>query len=338
LLQYGFPFSLTTTHTVNPNDELFKADLENFVHVCKVVRGLKNLRLGAIGARPEAFNTVRYSEKILEANGITMVTVDFSEILGKAERMSESDQNIQTFLQQIQSYMPAPELKNESLVKMARLGCVIKEWMQENGLQASAIQCWSSLQQNYGINVCTLVSMMSEQMMPSACEVDITGVLSMYALQLASETPSALADWNNNYSDDPDKCVLFHCGNWAKSFYDQPRIAFADVLGTTLGHENIAGAISGRVPAGPMSFARLSTDDVSGSIVGYIGDGQFTSDELKTFGSRAVVQIDNLQFLMQFICENGFEHHTAMNAGYTADVLEEALVKYMGWEIYRHNG
>ncbi|MBD3373637.1 fucose isomerase [candidate division KSB1 bacterium] len=338
LLQYGHPFSLTSTHTVNPKDELFKSDLIHFIQVCSVVRGLRNVRLGAIGARPGAFNTVRYSEKILEAYGTSVVTVDFSEILGNTERLADTDPSVQSFLERIESYLPAPGIKKESLTKMAKLGVVIENWMQENELQASAIQCWNSLQQNYGINVCTLMSMMSEQMMPSACEVDITGVLSMYVLQLASGTPSALVDWNNNYGDDPEKCVLFHCGNWAKSFYDQPRMAFADVLGTTLGKENTAGAINGRVPAGPMSFARLSTDDTSGSIIGYIGDGQFTDDELKTFGSRAVVQIDNLQSLMQFICENGFEHHTAMNAAYTADVLEEALVKYMGWEIYRHNG
>jgi hypothetical protein len=47
-----------------------------------------------------------------------------------------------------------------------------------------------------------------DQLIPSACEVDVTGVASMYALQLASLKPSALVDWNNNYGSDPDRCVL----------------------------------------------------------------------------------------------------------------------------------
>jgi L-fucose isomerase-like protein len=72
---------------------------------------------------------------------------------------------------------------------------------------ALAIQCWSSLQKNYGVNCCTIMSMMSEKLMPSACEVDIAGTVAMYALQLASGRPSALVDWNNNYGDDPDRCV-----------------------------------------------------------------------------------------------------------------------------------
>ena len=77
---------------------------------------------------------------------------------------------------------------------MAKLGIVLDDWMRTYDLHASAIQCWDSLQHNYGVNVCTLMSMMSENLLPSACEVDVTGVASMYALQLASGKPSALVD------------------------------------------------------------------------------------------------------------------------------------------------
>ena len=155
---------------------------------------------------------------------------------------------------------------------MSKLGIVIDDWMKEYDLTASALQCWTSLQQNYHINVCTLMSMMSEQLMPSACEVDITGVASMYALQLASGSPSALVDWNNNYGGDPDKCVLFHCGNWAKSFLPGIEMKNAEILATTLGTENTYGAVAGRVPAGPMTYARISTDDNKGLIRTYMGE------------------------------------------------------------------
>ncbi len=219
---------------------------------------------------------------------------------------------------------------------MAKLGVVIDEWMAEYDLDATAIQCWTSVQQNYGVNVCTLMSMMSEQLMPSACEVDVTGVTSMYALQLASGTPSALVDWNNNYAGDPNKCVLFHCGNWAKSFFTDIKMANAEILATTLGMENTYGAIAGRTPAGPLTFARVTTDDRHGRIRTYVGEGLFTDDPLDTFGSRAVVQVPNLQKLMQHICKNGFEHHAAMTSAHTAAVLTEAFETYFGWEVYHH--
>ena len=149
---------------------------------------------------------------------------------------------------------------------MAKFALVVDDWMQSLSITATAIQCWSSLQKNFGVNVCTIMSMMSEQMLPSACEVDIAGVVGMYALQLASGTPSALVDWNNNYGGDPDKCVFFHCGNWAKDFLPDIRIATAPILGTTLGEENTFGALEGRTLAGPVTFGRVSTDDLTGKI------------------------------------------------------------------------
>jgi L-fucose isomerase-like protein len=172
--------------------------------------------------------------------------------------------------------------------------------------------------------------------LPSACEVDITGVATMYALQLASGTPSALVDWNNNYEDDPDKCVFFHCGNWAKAFLPEIEMSNAPILGSTIGVENTYGTVVGRTPAGPVTYARISTDDAQGKIRTYVGEGRFTDDPLETFGSRAVVQVPGLQRLMKHICKNGFEHHVAMNASQTAAVLAEAFETYFGWEVYQH--
>jgi L-fucose isomerase-like protein len=158
----------------------------------------------------------------------------------------------------------------------------------------------------------------------------------MYALTLATEKPAALVDWNNNYADESDKCVFFHCGNWAKSFYPDFSMRNAEILATTLGEENTYGAINGRVPAGPMSYARVTTDDVNGVIRAYVGDGQTTDDPLDTFGSRAVVEVPNLQKLLKHICNNGFEHHAAFTNVHSAEIVNEAFSNYLGWETYYH--
>jgi len=336
LRQYGQPYSLTELHTVRPTSDSFKADLKKFVGVCRVVKGLKNARFGAIGARPNAFNTVRFSEKLLQSCGMSVSTVDLSEIFGQADKLNDVDPKVKDRLDAINNYIDTKGVPANSLSKMARLGIVIDDWIADNNLNATAIQCWTSIQQNYGINCCTLMSMMSENLFPSACEVDITGVVSMYALQLASGKPSALVDWNNNYADHPDKCVLFHCGNWAKSLYSDCKMASAEILGTILGQENTYGAVGGRVPAGPMSFARITTDDAQGVIRAYVGDAQFTDDPLETFGSRCVVRIDELQKLLKHVSKNGFEHHVAVNCSHSAAILDEAFENYFGWQVYYH--
>jgi L-fucose isomerase-like protein len=337
LRQYGYKYTLTRDHTVAIGDPAFREDLTNFLSTCSVVRGLRRVRLGAVGARPNAFNTTRFSEKLFEAAGISVNTIDLSEIFGSAATIVDADPRVKQRIDQIRAYADASSAPNESLLKMAKFALVVDDWMNSLGLIATAIQCWSSMQKNYGVNVCTIMSMMSEQMLPSACEVDVAGVVSMYALQLASGRPSALVDWNNNYGPDRDKCVLFHCGNWAKDFLPDIRIGTAPILGTVLGEENTVGALEGRTPAGPLTFGRVSTDDLYGKIRAYIGEGSFTDDPLKTFGTRAVAHVPRLQKLMHVICNNGFEHHAAMSGSHCAPAVAEALGNYMGWEVYHHN-
>ena len=336
LRQAGIAYTLTTKHVVHPLDASFRADLQRFVAVCRVVRGVRGARLGAVGARPGAFNTVRYSEKILERNGISVTTVDHSEILGVAAKVGESDKRLTTKVDEIKAYANATAVPPAKLVQMARLGVVLDEFVAANHLDATAIQCWTSLQANHGCNVCTSMSMMSEDMLPSACEVDVTGVLTMYAMQLASNSPSALVDWNNNYGAADDKCVLFHCGNWAKSFLPDIKVLNAPILGSTLGVENTWGALDGRTPASPLTFGRITTDDTAGVIRTYVGEGQLTNDDLKTFGNRAVAHVPKLQKLMRHVCREGFEHHVVMNASSTAAILAEAFERYLGWEVYHH--
>jgi L-fucose isomerase-like protein len=336
LRQYGYAYSLTDAHTIHPLAPAFRVEMEKFLGVCRVVKGLRTARLGAVGARPGAFNTVRYSEKLLQHAGMTVTTLDLSEVLGWVSRLPDDNEGVAKKLADIKSYADYGNVPPPSLVKMAKLGVVLEKWMDENGLVATALQCWTSLQRNFGVNVCTLMSIMSERLMPSACEVDITGVASMYAQQLASNRPSALVDWNNNYGDDPNKCVFFHCGNWAKSFIPEAEISTAPILGTTLGVENTWGAMAGRTPSGPVTFARITTDDVHGAIRTYVGEGRFTDDRLDTFGTRAVVEVPGLQKLMRYVCRNGFEHHVSMNGSHTAGVLAEAFTTYFGWETYQH--
>jgi L-fucose isomerase-like protein len=336
LYQFGIKYSLTTKHVVAVNDESFIADVKTFIAVCKVVKGLRKVRIGAVGARPGAFNTVRYSEKILQRNGISVTTVDLSEILGNANKLTANDGSVKEKLDKIHAYANTGKTPSDKLVQIAKLDVVLGDFMAENSLDATAIQCWTSLQKNYGCNVCTSMSMMSENMLPSACEVDVTGTLSMYAMQLASGTPSALVDWNNNYADDDEKCVLFHCGNWAKSFLPDLQISTAPIIGTSVGTENTYGALDGRTPASALTYGRISTDDCKGVIRAYVGEGELTNDTLNTFGNRAVAQINNLQGLMQYVCRNGFEHHVVMNASRTGGILKEAFENYLGWETYQH--
>jgi L-fucose isomerase-like protein len=336
LRQYGIPYSLTSLHTVSPDSAEFQKDLAWFAAVCRIANGLRNLRVGSIGARPAAFNTVRYSEKLLEAQGISVETIDLSEIFGRIARLPDTDASVQAKLSEIHKYVSTSGVPDSALIKMAKLGAVIDGWMKAADVAVSAVQCWTSMEEFFGVVPCTIMSMMSNNLIPSACEVDVCGTISMHALALASETPSALLDWNNNYGDDPDKAVCFHCSNLPKHFFQDVRMDFQEIIAGTVGKENTFGTCVGRVKAGAMSFARFSTDDTAGVMRGYTGEGAFTNDPLNTFGGAGVVQIPHLQRLLRYICENGFEHHVAANFSTVAGAIHEATTRYLGWQMYRH--
>lgn len=336
LLQYNVPFTLTKSHTVDLKSDEFKADLERFKGVCRVVKGLKSARIGAIGARPAAFNTVRYSEKILANNGITVETIDLSEIYGQMDALSDSDSSVKEKLGNITSYVTTGGVPDAALTKMAKLGVVVDRFIAENDLDATAIQCWTSMEEYFGVVPCTVMSMLSDSLKPSACEVDVTGALSMYALQLASGTPSALLDWNNNFAENPDTCVLFHCSNLPKSVFREMKMDYQEIIAGSVGKENTYGTCVGVIKPGPLTFARFTTDDLNGELLGYVGEGVFTADAPETFGGYGVAKIPNLQDLLKFICFNGFEHHVAVNLSQSSDILFEAFTTYLGYETYYH--
>ena len=336
LRQYGIKYSLTTLHTVDPSRPEFVADLRRFVATCNVVRKLKNVRLGAIGARPAAFNTVRYSEKLLEVSGITVETLDLSEVLGWARRMTDDDVAVNGKLAEITGYTKVSGIPKPSLVKMAKLGVAIDKWVKDQNLSATAIQCWTALEEFYGVVPCTLMSMMSNNMLPSACETDIVGLLGMFILQAASGKPAALLDWNNNFGGDPNKGVVFHCSNLPKAFFAEQKMDYQEIIAGTVGKENTYGTIVGRIAPGPFTYCRISTDDLNGRISGYLGEGRFTEDKLDTFGGYGVIELPEFQKLLQFICRRGFEHHVAATKSSVAAAIEDALTTYKGWEIFHH--
>ena len=339
LYQYGIPYSLTARHTCPVDSEEFHADVERFARICAVVKALRTARIAQLGARVTPFRTVRYSEKLLQQAGISVITEDMSEIFADAWLLQDDDPRVLAREAEIRAYGNiCPGIAREKVLKQAKLSLTIDQWMADHECVASAVQCWDSVEANYGCAACLSMSMMSSRGLPSACETDVMGAVSLLALLKASGVAPVYQDWDNNYGGDTDRCVNVHCSNYpAAAFREKPEIANLDILATTLGTEYSFGALKGRVRPDKMTFLKVSTDDRRGVIKCYLGQGEFTDDPLETFGGVAVCHVKNLDGLMHYVAKNGFEHHVAIVQAECADILEEALGNYLGWEVYRHS-
>jgi len=291
-----------------------------------------------LGARPAAFNTVRFSEKLMERHGISVETLDLSEVFGRIGRLKDDDPKVQAKLASIQGYVPNAGVPHPSLLKMAKFGAVVDDWMKDNALAGTSVQCWTAMEEFFGVVPCTLMSMMSNNLLPSACETDMIGMVGMYVLQLAAGEPSAIVDWNNNYGEDTDKAVIFHCSNLPKHFFQSARMDFQEIIAGSVGKGNTFGTVVGTLKAGPLTYCRVSTNDLAGKLRAYCGEGEITADKLQSFGGYGVVRIGGLQKLLQYVCQNGYEHHVAVNRSHYGRAVADALGNYKGWDVHHHQG
>jgi len=339
MMQYGIDYSLTTLHTVDPDSDSFRQDLQWFGAVCRVVNGLRGARFGMMGARPANFITVRHSERILERAGISVETLDLSEVFGRAARIADNNPKVGKRVQAIKDYVTTGKVNDDMLVKMAKLAMVTDDWIAEHELDGTAFQCWTAMEEFYGVVPCTVMSMLGNKLIPSACETDITGLIGMYAMVLASGRPSALLDWNNNYGDDPNKGVVFHCSNLPQDFFGgQAEMDYQAIIAGTVGKDNTYGTLNGPILPTDITYCRVSTDDYNGRIRAYMGEAQITNDPVQTFGGYGVIEMPKFQKLLRYICEQGFEHHVAINPTKVASAIYEATTKYLDWDVYLHEG
>lgn len=331
--QYKIPFTIMPPHVVHPNTDAFAKNLSDFAAVCRVVNGMKRFTIGVIGARTTKFKTVRYDEITLQKYGITCDTYDLSELFYRVEKMDGNSDAVKAKIEKLIGYTDfssAPKDKTETLAKVS---VAIDDMIREYHLDCITLRCWEEMQTVLGVAPCVLLSELNDRGIVASCEIDLCSAINMYSMLLASQTPTACLDWNNNYGDDPNKVILFHCGPVAQSLMDGK--------GKVTDHKMFAkgcpgcgwGSNEGRIAAFDMTYSNCKTED--GKLTFYVDKGEFTSEPIEPefFGCGGVAKIDDLQRKLIVLAKNGFRHHTAVGKGDMTDILREAFTTYLGYDM-----
>ncbi|MFH1026161.1 MAG: hypothetical protein V1764_05725 [Nitrospirota bacterium] len=329
-------FTALKPHTVSPDSEAFASNIDYFYRVCKVVNGIRNMTIGAVGARTSPFKTVRIDEITLQEHGITVETFDLSDIFARMKSLKESDKSYKNKVRVFKGYSDFSQVPQESIDKIVRLAVVLDTLIEEGQFDAIALRCWIELEQQLGITPCVIMSELNERHIPAACEVDVGNAVAMFALSRASNDVAACLDWNNNYGDDEDKCILFHCGPVPTSMMAKKGKITEHAIFRTSGA--IAPGCSfgcnvGRIKPQPFTFSSMTTG--SGRLKFYIGEGEFTDDPIAEdfFGCAGVVNIPKLQDVLLHVGREGHRHHVSATPGHIADPLKEALEYYLGFSV-----
>ncbi len=332
--QYRVAFTALAPHTVHPSSERFRENMGYFDQLCRAVAAGRRMRVGAIGARTTPFKTVRIDELALERHGVTVETVDLSDLMGRMRALRASSnayKEKKNQLEKVASWAGVPEA---ALDNLSRLFVAMEGLAAEYSLDAMSIRCWTELQKELGISPCVVNGIMADQGLPVACEVDTGSAVMMRLLGAAADAPTAILDWNNNYGDDEERCILFHCGNAPRSMMSAPgRVTDHSILESAVGKGRGFGCNQGRLAPGAFTFGGLLAED--GELHAYLGEGSFTTDPIPAdfFGVAGVARIRFLQKVLLHLGERGHRHHVALTPGAVHAPVREALGKYLGYEV-----
>ena len=331
--QYKVPFTVLKPHVVHPLTPAFQQNLRDFAAICRVVNGMKRFNLGCIGARTTAFKTVRFDEIAMQKHGINVESLDLSELIWKVEHMADDEARVAEKLAHLRAYTDFSKVPEKNAVTLAKISCVLDEYIQDYHLDALALRCWNELETYLRVCPCVLLSDLNDRGIVASCEIDMCSAITMRAMALASEEPTTVLDWNNNYGDNENKVILFHCGPVAQSLMT--------AKGTVTEHKMFAkndpgsgwGCNEGRIASFPMTFANCKTED--GKITVYASEGRFTEDVIEDgyFGCAGVAEIPDLQNKLIRLARGGFKHHTSVGKGHMKAILEEAFTTYLGYDV-----
>ncbi len=332
--QYGVPFTTLKPHTVHPSSDAFAAQLAQFAAVCRVAGGMRRFTVGAIGARTTAFKTVRFDEITLQRRGITVETLDLSEVFMRVRSVDNATGAYKDRAAHLAAYTSWKGVPDDTFHNLVKLSLVLDDLIAEFGMDALALRCWLELEKELKVSPCVLLSDLNNRGIAAACELDVCNAVAMHALRLASERPATCLDWNNNYGDDENKCILFHCGPVPQDLMAGPgqivdHPMFAKVLGPGCGF----GCNTGRIAPAPLTFSSAKTMD--GKLSFYLGEGRFTADPIapEFFGCAGVAEIPRLQDILEHVGHEGYRHHVSVTTGHVAAAVREAFTRYLGYEL-----
>ncbi len=331
--QYKVPFTVLKPHVVHPLSEEFKQNLHDFASICRVVNGMKRFTIGCIGARTTAFKTVRFDEITMQRHGINVESFDLSELFEFVRAKADDDTKVLEKQKTLEKYSDFSNVPDDKKLMLSKISVVIDEYIETYHLDAIALRCWNEMETYLRVCPCVLISELNDRGIVASCEIDMCSAITMRALSLATQGPAACLDWNNNYGDDPDKVILFHCGSTAQKLMAGK--------GTVTSHKMFDkgdpgsgwGTNEGRIASFPMTFSNCKTED--GKITIYFSEGEFTDDTIENgfFGCGGVAKIENLQDKLIKLARGGFKHHTTVANGHVKKILEEAFKYYLGYDV-----
>jgi len=320
---------------VFPEEKSFLHAVANFVRTCAIVKGFKGARIGMVGPRPEGFETVAFNEvAMINQFKQRLVPISLVDILHSAEAASDKDPMIRAIVQEIKARADTSRIKESSIVKIAKLEYALEKYAKEKKLDGMGVQCWTAMQEVYGISSCVSMGRLTDKGIMTSCEVDIYGALTMLIQYFASlrTTPPHFIDWTIAHQEEENVFLAWHCGNAPMSLLCEGckiTLRGHSILANVVGAERAQGTAEFQLKPGPATICRLAEHDGKFKIL--ITKGRIKKSDQELRGSRGWVQVDNLDALYRTLVEKGFIHHASLIHGEYVQAIADSC-RFLGIE------
>ena len=310
-----------------PEDSTFKPDIENFMAVCSIIKGFIGARIGLVGPRPERFETCICNEDaLLNSFNQRVAPTSLLDIMLRVEGLKDNAPELKKIIGEMKKEADLSSAGADKVRTIAGLQLALKQFAAEKGLSALAVQCWTAIQQAYGISACYALGRLTDSGLMTACEVDVYGALTMLIQNLATlkTVPPHFIDWTIRHQSKKNQFLSWHCGNAPPSLACRAQgiaIHPHSILSKQLGKERSMGTAEFQLKPGVVTLCRLT--ELDGEFKMLVTKGEIVESTQRLRGSWSWVKVPDLDGLYRTLVEEGFTHHASQVHGdYTAPIRD----------------
>lgn len=318
-------FKFLHVRTCNPEEPLFLNKAESFIRAINAIAHFKGARIGQLGTRPMLFESQVVNEQLLQKRfGQMIVPMDLDTVFSRIDAIDPKSAEVAEVVRQITDGVQMQDETNEALVNIARYELAVRGIKDELGVHALAASCWTRVQERFHISTCSSFGRLNEQGIITACEVDLLGASTMWAMYNASlrQAIPDFIDWTDLHPTEPNVWLAWHCGNAAPSLREPRKSA---LLGR---NERMIqwcptcfGTLEFKLKSGPVTCARLVEYD--GQYNMFIGSGEIIDLEPEIRGAYGWVKVGDIGEWEDKMIEAGIIHHGVLiHDPKVADALE----------------
>jgi L-fucose isomerase-like protein len=317
-------------------------EIQHFIKIARVVKGIRNATVGLFGPRPRDFETCNYNLASVNSIGIEIEELGLFDLQNEIRAIKEKGENYQDI--QVDQKREMPSIPDESFgARLSIYEKAIRNFRERLKLSGAATQCWSEQELSLRHVPCFINGRMAQGGFPIACENDCYSLVAELMGQYASDATVGILDINHSIPKDlhaslqdypiKDMVGMFHCGNASTSLLKNPEMKFQVIMKRMMEPNSAPditrGTIEGQFSASPITVVQVH--GLGDKLQAYIMEGFFLDLDPMTFGCTGTAYLPGFSRFYRHVLLGRFHHHAAVAFAHCGSVLFDAF-KILGLE------